>query len=101
MGTKIKINPIAADDLKEIKDYIAEESIDMAVKVVKEILEKIEGLSVFPEMGISLQKKIKLKSKYRYLICGQYLIFYIYKNEVVYVQRVLHGKRDYIMLLKQ
>ncbi|MBZ4688504.1 MAG: hypothetical protein JG764_2137 [Clostridiales bacterium] len=101
MGIRIRINPVAVSDLQEIKNYIAEESLDIATKVVKEIIEKIENSSQFPEMGTMLKHKIGLKNKYRYIICGQYLIFYIYENDIVSVQRILHGKRDYMSLLNE
>lgn len=99
MGVKIRINPVASTDLQEIKNYISESSVEVATKIIKDIIEKIEGLADFPEMGTKLMHKIRLKSKYRYIICGQYLIFYIYENDIVSIQRVLHGKRDYISLL--
>lgn len=100
MGVKIRINPVANTDLQEIKNYISEDSVEAATKIVKDIIEKIESLMDFPEMGTMLMYKIRLKSKYRYIICGQYLIFYIYENNIVSIQRVLHGKRDYMSLLK-
>lgn len=100
MSAKIRINPVATSDLQEIKSYIAEDNIDAATKVVKEIIEKIESLTEFPEIGTMLMYKIRLKSKYRYVICGQYLIFYIYEDNTVSIQRILHGKRDYMALLQ-
>lgn len=100
MSAKIRINPVATSDLQEIKSYIAEDNIDAATKLVKEIIEKIESLAEFPEIGTMLMYKIRLKSKYRYVICGQYLIFYIYEDNTVSIQRILHGKRDYMALLQ-
>lgn len=100
MSAKIRINPVATSDLQEIKSYIAEDNIDAAIIVVKEIIEKIESLAEFPEIGTMLMYKIRLKSKYRYVICGQYLIFYIYEDNTVSIQRILHGKRDYMALLQ-
>lgn len=101
MKAKIRINPVATADLQEIKSYIAEDNIDAATKVVKEIIEKIESLAEFPEIGTMLMYKIRLKSRYRYVICGQYLIFYIYEDDIVSIQRILHGKRDYMKLLQE
>lgn len=92
---------MATADLQEIKSYIAEDNIDAATKVVKEIIEKIESLAEFPEIGTMLMYKIRLKSKYRYVICNQYLIFYIYEDNTVSIQRILHGKRDYMKLLQE
>jgi toxin ParE1/3/4 len=100
MSAKIRINPLATADLREIKDYLAEDNIEVATRTAKDIIDKIEKLADFPEMGTMLMYKIRLKSKYRYIICGQYLVFYIYQNNIVSIQRILHGKRDYMSLLK-
>jgi len=99
MGVKIRVNPVAAADLKEIKDYIAKDDPEAAQRTVKDIVSKIEGLLEFPEIGTLLASKIKLKSKYRYLISGPYYIFYVYENKIVSVQRVLHTKRDIAALI--
>jgi plasmid stabilization system protein ParE len=69
MSAKIRINPVATSDLQEIKSYIAEDNMDAATKVVKEIIEKIERLAEFPDIGTMLMYKIRLKSKYRFVIC--------------------------------
>lgn len=35
---------------------------------------------------------------YRFVICDNYLAFYRY-HQKVYIDRVLHGKRDYLQIL--
>ncbi|SPF45669.1 Addiction module toxin, RelE/StbE family (fragment) [Candidatus Desulfosporosinus infrequens] len=82
MVVKIRVNPVVAADLQEIKDYIALDNPDAAQKTVKEIVSKIEGLLEFPEIGTLLAPKIKLKSKYRYLISGAYYVFVSVKPTV-------------------
>ena len=99
MLVKIRINPVATTDLMEIKNYIAKDNIEAGIKTVKEIIDKIENLANFPEQGAMLMYKIKLKSKYRYIISNQYIIFYIYEQNTVSIQRILHGKRDLMSLL--
>lgn len=99
MEAKIRFNPIAAEDLQDIKAYLSEENSAAAVKTIRNILSNIEVLVDFPEMGSPLAPRIKQKSKYRYLVCGQYLVFYIYEEGIISVQRVLHAKRNYISLL--
>lgn len=101
MSAKIRINPLATADLQEIKNYIAEDSDEAAIKIIRDIILKIENLAVFPEMGSQLMYKIKLKSNYRYLVIGQYIIFYVYEHDTISVQRVLHGKRDILALLEE
>ena len=41
---KLRINPIVAKDLKNIKDYIAEDNEEYAIKTIKEIYGKFENL---------------------------------------------------------
>ncbi len=47
----LRINPIVAKDLKNIRDYIAEDSEEYATKTIKEIYGKFENLQMFPGMG--------------------------------------------------
>lgn len=48
---KLRINPIVAKDLKNIRDYIAEDNEEYAAKTIKEIYGKFENLQMFPEWG--------------------------------------------------
>lgn len=101
MSYQIRINPIATEDMKEIKEYISEDNSEIAIKVIKEIIEKIEMLGEFPEIGKMLMYKIKLNNKYRYIVSGSYIIFYLFEKNIVSVQRVLHGSRDYMSIFSQ
>ena len=51
---KLRINPLVASDLKEIRDYIAEDSVEYAAKTMKEIYGKFENIQMFPGMGADL-----------------------------------------------
>ena len=48
---KLRINPIVAKDLKNIRDYIAEDSETYAAKTIKAIYGKFENLQMLPGMG--------------------------------------------------
>lgn len=48
---KLRINPIVAEDLKNIKEYIAEDNEEMAVKTIQEIYARFENIQQFPYMG--------------------------------------------------
>ncbi len=47
----LRINPLVAKDLKEIRDYIAEDNAEYAVKTIKEIYGKFENVQMFPGIG--------------------------------------------------
>ena len=51
---KLRINPIVVRDLKNIRDYIAEDNEEYATKTIKELYGKFENLQMFPEMGSNL-----------------------------------------------
>lgn len=99
MKAKIRFNPLASTDLQEIREYLMEDNPGAAVRIVQDIITKIETLADFPELGSPLTLRIRQKSRYRYLVCGQYLTFYIYRDGIVSIQRILHCKRNFKALL--
>lgn len=99
MKYKIRINPLAITDVQEIKAYIAEDNPEAAIKMGTAIYSKIENLADFPDMGVSLGAKINIKTDYRFLVCGVYIICYKIEGEFVSVYRILNGVRDYLSIL--
>jgi plasmid stabilization system protein ParE len=95
------LSPEALLDLKEIQSYIAyeQESPQNALKVVESILDRIEALLRFPDTGTLLAPKVDFETNYRYAKASGYLIFYRHENGRIYVDRVIHSKRDYITIL--
>jgi len=98
---KLKISPEAKDDLAEIKDYISKELCNpqAAINLVPKITKKIRGLTEHPGIGSPLSSVLDIQTEYRFLICENYLIFYRYEEGIVFVSRVLYGKRNYIRIL--
>lgn len=98
---KLRINPLAKQDLHDIKEYIAHELDNpiAAVNVITNIMNCYGKLKEFPLLGIKLSSKIDVPTDYRYLICGNYLVFYKEDNEFVSIYRILYSRRDYIKLL--
>ena len=98
---KLKISPEAKDDLAEIRGYIERELCNpqAALNVVSKIIKRIRELLDHPEMGASLSSIVDMRTTYRFLVCGNYLIFYRYEAEVIFVTRILYGRRDYLHIL--
>jgi len=98
---KIKISPEAKNDLAQIKDYISQELCNpkTAVNLASNITKKIRGLSEYPEIGASLSSILNIQTDYRFLVCANYLIFYRYEDGIVFVSRILYGRRDYMRIL--
>jgi plasmid stabilization system protein ParE len=91
----------ARRDLKNIQNYIADEkeSPRTALKVVEKILDKIENLLSLPDSGSLLSPKVNFPTNYRYAKADGYLIFYRHENDRIFVDRIIHGRRDYITIL--
>lgn len=98
---KLKINPVARRDLLEIKDYITNEldSPNAAITTISNIINSYENLKAFPYLGIELSSRINLATDYRFLISGNYIIFYKVSENLVTIYRILNARRDYIKIL--
>lgn len=91
---KLRINPIVAKDLKNIRDYIAEDNEEQAIKTIKEIYGKFENLQTFPGMGSDLSIRISFRTDYKYAIWEDYVIIYRVGNEYVEIYRVVNRYQD-------
>jgi toxin ParE1/3/4 len=98
---KLKISPEAKDDLVEIKSYISQDLCNQqaAENLVSKIINKISGLSEHPGIGAPLSSVVDINTDYRFLVCANYLIFYRCEDEIVFVSRILYGRRDYTRIL--
>jgi len=98
---KLKISPKAKNDLAEIKDYISKElgNPRAAINLVSKIAKKIRGLTEYPGIGSPLSSVLDIQTDYCFLVCDNYLIFYRYEDGVVFVSRILYGRRNYTRIL--
>ena len=99
--TEIVFSSEARHDLKDIQEYISneKESPQAALKVIEDIIDRIERLISFPDTGTLLSPKLNFPTNYRYVRAASYLAFYRHENSVVYIDRIIHEKRDYIAIL--
>ena len=95
------VSPLAKADMREIGDYICNELKNpiAAKRTILRFQEAVKPLRKYPEMGSPLLSTENQAIPYRYLVCGSYLIFYHLGEEVVQIDRVLYGRRDYLTLL--
>ncbi len=91
---KLRINPIVAKDLKNIRDYIAEDNEDYAAKTIKEIYGKFENLQMLSGIGSDLSRRVSFRTDYKYAIWEDYVIIYKVGNEFVEIYRVVNRHRD-------
>ena len=91
----------AQNDLSDSKDYIAEdlENPQAAIATVSKITKAIRMLRDHALIGTPLSSIADVDSNYRFLVSGNYMVFYRVNGKNVYVDRVLYGRRDYMGVL--
>ena len=89
---QILFTPLAAEDLREIWVYLAENSdSETANKFLSAIKKKCETVSEFPEIGrVRHEYLVNLRS----FPFGKYIIFYLPLEQGIEVLRIVHGSRD-------
>lgn len=97
----IRVAPAALNDLKEIKEYIETELSNpiAANNVIKRIIKDYSLLEVSPYMGSPLSAKIHIETDFRFLVSGNYLIFYKVDENYVSIYRILYSRRDYLKII--
>lgn len=87
--------------MDEIWDYISSElqNISAAERTVNRIMDAVDQLADFAEIGAPLSSIADVGSDYRFLVTGSYLTFYRVYGSAIYVDRVLYGRRDYLRIL--
>ncbi len=101
MKNKIHYSAEARRDLDDIWDYIVTDlcNASAAERIVSGIMDTVDQLENFSEMGALLASIANVDSDYRFLVSGNYLIFYRVSGMNVYVDRILYGRRDYLRIL--
>jgi toxin ParE1/3/4 len=83
----------AADWLKEIHNYIAQDDPSAAAKVISGIYENVQLLKFFPELGHKY--KTEPEGDIRILLYGHYRIAYLIKDkETIEILGVFHEAMD-------
>lgn len=91
---KLRINPMVAQDLKEIRDYIAEDNPAKAAETIEKIYIKFEFLQKCPNVGAPLSNRVTFRTEYKYLIWNNYVIIYKIDEAYMDIYRVVNRYRD-------
>ncbi len=96
MNLKIKLSPLAEQDLIDIWYYISLDNQEMAIDFVEKLRQRILTLTDFPLSGT---KREDIKKGLRLLIFKKYNIFYSVKTDFIFIVRVLQKSRKIKNLL--
>ena len=98
---EILMSDEAERDLEQIGYCIAvkQKSPQAALNVIRGIKNAIGKLEDFPLVGAPVSSIVDVDTDYRFVGYGNYFAFYRPDGDKVYIDRVLHGRRDYIAIL--
>ena len=101
MKNKIHYSSESRRDLDDIWDYIVSElqNRSAAECVIDRIMDAVDPLKNFAEMGTLLSSIADVGTDYRFLVSGNYMVFYRVQGNDVYIDRVLYGRSDYMSVL--
>ena len=88
---QLLITPLAAFDLEEIGDYIAQDNPIRAGTFVAELRAQCEKICLNPA---GYRRRHELSDGLRSCAHGNYVIFFESTTEQVTIVRILHGARD-------
>jgi toxin ParE1/3/4 len=88
---RLLITPLAACDLEEIGDYIAQDNPIRAVTFVAELRAHCEKICLNPS---GYRRRPELSDDFRSCAHGNYMIFFEFTTEQVTIVRILHSARD-------
>jgi len=89
----VKWSVPAKNDLRQIFDYISQDSQYFAKNVVHNIIEKTELLNDFPEMGRVVPEVGE--TSVRELFLYSYRVIYEITSQSITILAIVHGKRDF------
>ena len=96
----IDLSPEALNDLRRIKAYItAEYGENSAQKIVGSIMDSIDNLRIFPDIGTSIFERYGIECDYLHVVSNHNYIFYRNEGESVRVIRVLNERQDFMYTL--
>ena len=90
----------ARQDLREIIDYIAHDSLDNALNILDRLEEQAETLTTFPDRGrVVAELADSGISQYREIISSPWRIIYRIESNQVFIMAVLDSRRNLQLLL--
>jgi toxin ParE1/3/4 len=103
MSLRLQISPLASQDFDETYRYIAQDNPDAALRFFDAARETFAAIATTPSLGSLYQSQNQsLVGLRKRGIKGfkNYVIFYLQKDDVLVIIRILHGARDLRTILK-
>lgn len=84
------LSSVAEADMLAIWEYIAQDNLSAADRIIDRFTATFERIATFPDAGARYEHP---KGEFRFVVVTPYLIFYKITGDEVDIVRVLHGAR--------
>lgn len=96
MSYSVDILPSAWEDLKEIEDYyMMEFDAITALNVTNSILDSIEKLEQFPDLGVFTPDAWLNSLGYRMVICKKHVAIFKIIEDTIFIYHIADTRTDY------
>jgi toxin ParE1/3/4 len=96
---QVRWSVTAGNDLQDIEDFIARDSALHAVTFIDRVVESAETLLKTPQIGRIVPEFNR--PDLREVICRDYRVVYLLRDNEVLILRVVHGARDLLALVRR
>ena len=94
---KVFLSKLALDDLRAIRDFIAQSDYDAAIATIGDLRRLADSLCSMPHRGRTVPELRELSiTSYRELVHSPWRIVYKIHEDTVYVIAILDARRDFI-----
>ena len=100
MKYKVEYSKAAIRDLNRVWTEVFEASkdYDITIRYIDDLMDKVEAKADYPKSGCPLYYE-DIFTGYYFIVFKAYMIFYRLDKNVMFIDRVLSGRSDYIRLL--
>jgi toxin ParE1/3/4 len=103
MSLRLQISPLASQDFDDIYTYIFQSNPDAALRFFDAARETFAKIATTPSLGrIYPTQNQSLTGLRQWGVKGfkKYIIFYLTREDVLIIVRIIHGARDFPMILE-
>lgn len=97
MSYQVRVTAAAQRDMEDIWRYIAQDHPHKAEQFTNKLEQHIQTLETFPERCPIIPENNFLETNYRHLLHKNYRIIFAVRKKVVYIVRVIHGARLWLV----
>jgi plasmid stabilization system protein ParE len=90
---RIRFTVEAINDLERLRTFVETRNPHAARRIAAELLDGIENLALFPEMGLPVRRAPDPKLM-RDLFVGTYTVRYLREESSIIILRIWHGKES-------